>query len=77
MLCGVLPTFCPCLITPYCCCCVQVQVAVKCLSKDKMQSGMSDFLKEATIMHSMDNEHVVRMYGVVLGTQNLMLVSAI
>ena len=53
---------------------LQVQVAIKCLSKDKMQSGTPDFLKEATIMHAIDNEHIVRLYGVVLGNASLMLV---
>ena len=54
---------------------VQVQVAVKCLCKEKMQSGTTDFLKEATIMHSLEDEHIVRLYGVVLGNDSLMLVS--
>ena len=39
-----------------------------------MQSGMADFLKEATIMHTLDHEHIVRLYGVVLGIESLMLV---
>jgi serine/threonine protein kinase len=40
-----------------------------------MESGMQDFLKEATIMHTLDHDYIVRLYGVVLGTQSLMLVS--
>ncbi len=39
-----------------------------------MNVGMSDFLKEATIMHSIDHEHIVRLYGVVLNNDALMLV---
>lgn len=40
-----------------------------------MQSNPIEFLKEAAIMHSIDHEHVVRLYGVVLHTDSLMLVS--
>lgn len=34
-----------------------------------------EFLKEAAIMHSIDHENIVRLYGVVLSTDSLMLVS--
>lgn len=34
-----------------------------------------EFLKEAAIMHTIDHEHIVRLYGVVLDTNSLMLVS--
>ena len=54
---------------------LQVQVAIKCLAKEKMQHAMADFLKEASIMHSIDHEHIVRLYGVVLESDALMLVS--
>ena len=40
-----------------------------------MQSNPIEFLKEAAIMHSIDHEHIVRLYGVVLDTNALMLVS--
>jgi len=53
--------------------CVQVQVAVKCLSKEKMQNGTQEFLKEAAIMQSVDHENIVRMYGVVLDKENTMM----
>ncbi|KAK2159483.1 hypothetical protein LSH36_152g04039 [Paralvinella palmiformis] len=53
----------------------RVQVAVKCLAREKIESGMTDFLKEATIMHTLDHEYIVRLYGVVLGIQSLMLVT--
>ena len=33
-----------------------------------------EFLKEAAIMHTIDHEHIVRLYGVVLDTNSLMLV---
>lgn len=42
-----------------------------------MQNNPIEFLKEAAIMHSNDNEHIVRLYGVVLDTDALMLVKII
>ena len=39
-----------------------------------MQSQPMEFLKEAAIMHNIDSEHIVRLYGVVLDTNSLMLV---
>lgn len=53
----------------------RVQVAIKCLSKQRMQNNPMEFLKEAAIMHSIDHEHIVRLYGVVLDTTALMLVT--
>ena len=50
-------------------------MAVKSLSKEKMQSSSSDFLKEAANMQQVDHEHIVRLYGVVLSNDNMMLVS--
>ena len=52
---------------------MQVQVAVKCLSKEKMQNGTEEFLKEAAIMQCVDHENIVRMYGVVLDKENAMM----
>lgn len=40
-----------------------------------MQTQPMEFLKEAAIMHTIDSEHIVRLYGVVLDTSALMLVS--
>lgn len=34
-----------------------------------------EFLKEAAIMHSIEHENIVRLYGVVLDTESLMLVT--
>lgn len=34
-----------------------------------------EFLKEAAIMHSIDHENIVRLYGVVLSSDSLMLVT--
>ncbi|XP_060843490.1 activated Cdc42 kinase-like isoform X3 [Rhopalosiphum padi] len=53
----------------------RIQVAIKCLSRERMQNNPIEFLKEAAIMHSIDNEHIVRLYGVVLDTEALMLVT--
>lgn len=39
-----------------------------------MQNNPIEFLKEAAIMHGIDHEHIVRLYGVVLDTSALMLV---
>lgn len=50
-------------------------VAVKCLPREKLRAQMSDFLQEATIMHSLDHPHIVQLFGVVLSSDNLMLVS--
>lgn len=53
----------------------RIQVAIKCLSKDQMQNNPMEFLKEAVIMHTIEHEHIVRLYGVVLDTVSLMLVT--
>ncbi|KAK9879558.1 hypothetical protein WA026_006628 [Henosepilachna vigintioctopunctata] len=44
----------------------RIQVAIKCLSRDRMQSNMVEFLKEASIMHNIDHSNIVRFFGVVL-----------
>lgn len=53
----------------------RIQVAIKCLSRERMQNNPIEFLKEAAIMHGIDHEHIVRLYGVVLDTSALMLVT--
>jgi len=53
----------------------RIQVAIKCLSAERMENNPVEFLKEAAIMHAVDHEHIVRLYGVVLDTAALMLVS--
>lgn len=53
----------------------RIQVAIKCLSEQRMQNNPMEFLKEAAIMHSIDHEHIVRLYGVVLDSHALMLVT--
>lgn len=51
------------------------QVAVKCVGSDKLLATSSSFLQEAAIMTRMRHEHVVRLFGVVLDTKKIMLVS--
>ncbi|CAH1774994.1 unnamed protein product [Owenia fusiformis] len=54
----------------------KIQVAVKILCKERMESGSSEFLKEATIMHGISHDCIVRLFGVVLdGDNSLMLVT--
>ncbi|XP_054719858.1 activated Cdc42 kinase-like [Uloborus diversus] len=53
----------------------RIQVAIKCLSEERMQKNHMEFLKEAAIMHTIDHENIVRLYGVVLETSSLMLVT--
>jgi len=50
-------------------------VAVKCLAKDKLKTQMAEFLLEAANMCSVDHPHIVQLYGVVLSSDCLMLVS--
>ncbi|VDN19608.1 unnamed protein product [Gongylonema pulchrum] len=53
----------------------QIQVAVKCILPEKLFASPLNFLQEAAIMHKMRHECVVRLYGVVLDTKAVMLVS--
>ncbi|XP_065163057.1 activated Cdc42 kinase-like isoform X2 [Atheta coriaria] len=53
----------------------RIQVAIKCLARERMQTNTIEFLKEATIMHSIDHNHIVRLFGVVLDTSSFMLVT--
>jgi len=49
-------------------------VAIKCLSSQRFDTSRIEFVKEATIMHDISHEHIVRLYGVVL-EPSLMLVT--
>ncbi|GMR50777.1 hypothetical protein PMAYCL1PPCAC_20972 [Pristionchus mayeri] len=53
----------------------EVKVAVKCISSEKLLSNPTSFLSEAAIMHRMHHDDVVRLYGVVLDTKQIMMVS--
>lgn len=52
-----------------------LQVAVKRVPPEKLIANPTSFLQEAAIMTKMRHEHVVRLYGVVLDTKSVMLVS--
>ncbi|XP_023939356.1 activated Cdc42 kinase-like isoform X2 [Bicyclus anynana] len=53
----------------------RLQVAIKCLGNERMTSNSTEFLKEAAVMHSIDHPNIVRLYGVVLHLDSLMLVT--
>ncbi|CAH2227595.1 jg12298 [Pararge aegeria aegeria] len=55
----------------------RLQVAIKCLGNERMTSNSTEFLKEAAVMHSIDHPNIVRLYGVVLHLDSLMLVSVL
>jgi activated CDC42 kinase 1 len=50
-------------------------VAIKCLSKQRLQTNPLEFLKEAAMLHAVEHEHIVRLFGVVLDGEQLMLVT--
>ncbi|KAI6175084.1 Activated CDC42 kinase 1 [Aphelenchoides bicaudatus] len=52
-----------------------IQVAAKRIVPDKLRSNPAQFLQEAGVMTRMRHDNVVRMYGVVLDTRSVMLVS--
>ena len=52
------------------------QVAVKCLSRERMQNNTLEFMKEYDIMQSIDHPNVVSLYGVVVcDTAQIMLIT--
>ena len=52
------------------------QVAIKCLSKERMQNNTLEFMKEYEIMQAIDHPNIVRLYGVVLdSSQQIMLIT--
>ncbi|XP_050683599.1 activated Cdc42 kinase-like isoform X2 [Leptidea sinapis] len=53
----------------------RLQVAIKCLGNERMTSNSAEFLKEAAVMHSIEHPNIVRLYGVVLHMESLMLVT--
>ncbi|CAJ0567176.1 unnamed protein product, partial [Mesorhabditis spiculigera] len=52
-----------------------MQVAVKVIATGKLVNCTTSFLSEAAIMTRMRHDHVVQLYGVVLDTRQVMLVS--
>ncbi|CAG9138344.1 unnamed protein product [Plutella xylostella] len=53
----------------------RIQVAIKCLGHERMTSDSTEFLKEAAVMHGIEHPFIVRLYGVVLDVESLMLVT--
>lgn len=53
----------------------KLSVAIKCLSKQRLQTNPLEFLKEAAMLHAVEHEHIVRLFGVVLDGGQLMLVT--
>ena len=51
------------------------QVAVKCLSKERMQNNTIEFMKEYDIMQAIDHKSIVRLYGVILDAAQIMLIT--
>ncbi|XP_062619577.1 activated Cdc42 kinase-like isoform X3 [Saccostrea cucullata] len=51
----------------------KVQVALKCLSKDRMENGTQEFLKEAAIMQTIDHENICAMFGVVIDKDDTLI----
>ena len=51
-----------------------VQVAVKTLHSQCSESDRVKFLREAAIMSQFENSYIVRLFGVVLEEQNVMIV---
>ncbi|CAD5205540.1 unnamed protein product [Bursaphelenchus okinawaensis] len=52
-----------------------VQVAIKRVLPDKLKANPSCFIQEAAVMSKMKHENLVRMYGIVLDTKAVMLIS--
>ena len=51
-------------------------MAAKCLKKSKVHvGGAAEFLQESNVIQSIDHAHIVRLFGVVLGTDSYILVS--
>ncbi|XP_076452018.1 uncharacterized protein LOC143287697 isoform X2 [Babylonia areolata] len=52
----------------------KVQVAVKCVDKDKMQQKPEEVVRSAALLLAIDHENIVRLYGVTTTDGRLMLV---
>lgn len=51
----------------------KVQVALKCLSKERMENGTQEFLKEAAIMQTIDHDNICAMFGVVIDKDDTLI----
>ena len=54
---------------------IRHQVAVKCLSKERMQNNTLEFMKEYEMMEAIDHSNIVRLYGVILDASQIMLIT--
>ena len=54
---------------------IRHQVAVKCLSKERMQNNTLEFMKEYEMMQAIDHNNIVRLYGVILDAAQIMLIT--
>jgi len=54
---------------------LQKFVAVKILRNDAlaMPGAFEDFVKEVNVMHNLDHENLIRLYGIVLSTPLMMV----
>ena len=51
-------------------------MAVKCLSKERMQNNTLEFMKEYEIMQSIEHANIVRLFGVVVSeTSQILLIT--
>lgn len=48
-------------------------MALKCLSKERMENGTQEFLKEAAIMQTIDHENICAMFGVVIDKDDTLI----
>ena len=53
----------------------RVSVAIKRISGEQVRGERNDFVQEASVAHSLDHEHIVRLFGVVLPEDGVLLVS--
>ena len=54
---------------------VNHQVAIKSLSKERMQNSTIEFMKEYEIMQTIQHENIVRLFGVVLDSSRIMIIT--
>lgn len=52
-----------------------VQVAVKCLHESKQTEAFADLVNEISCMCGLDHKNLIKLYGIVLNTNNVMMVT--
>lgn len=52
-------------------------MALKCLSKERMENGTQEFLKEAAIMQTIDHDNICAMFGVVIDKDDTLILVTI